>query len=176
MKRTLLLFLAFFSIYSAQAQSASIQNFIIKEHLLKNSKLAIIAADSLNIPDEGIEGTYSFTVSGFTQQLKFNEGVAVLPLPIEKSTFVYIKHKNELGTHSKLAYIYKKEGNLSPFVMSGWWLVAIPLILILLGFLFRKFIVFAIILFIVYIYFTYSNGMNIGTFFETFFDSLKNVF
>lgn len=176
MKRIISTLLTTLLVSFVYAQSASIQNFIIKEHLLKNSKLAIIAADSLNNPNEAIQGDYAFSVSGFSQTLKFNDGVAVLALPIEKSTFVYIKHTNDLGSHSKLAYIYKKENNLTPFVVSGWWLIAIPIILIVLSFLFRKFLIFAIIIFLCYVYFSYSNGISMGTFFETFFDSLKGLF
>ena len=53
------------------ARTTGINNFIVKESLLKNSKIAIIAADSLDKPLENINGTYTFSVSGFTQQLAF---------------------------------------------------------------------------------------------------------
>jgi hypothetical protein len=51
-----------------------INNFLVKESLLKNSKLAIIAADSLDNPIEKINGTYTFSVSGFTQSLTLMKG------------------------------------------------------------------------------------------------------
>lgn len=47
----LLLLLVVFS-GTAFAQKADINNFVVKESLLKNSKLAIIAADSLDNPLE----------------------------------------------------------------------------------------------------------------------------
>lgn len=102
MKRISLLFFLFLAYASAFAQNADINNFIVKESLLKNSKLAIIAADSLDHPIEKINGVYTFTVSGFTQSITFNDGVAVLPLQLERSAFVYLKHQNDTGTHSKL--------------------------------------------------------------------------
>ncbi|HEY0175580.1 MAG TPA: hypothetical protein VGC08_04320 [Pedobacter sp.] len=161
---------------SGFAQTADINNFIVKESLLKNSKLAIIATDSLERPIESINGTYTFTVSGFTQYLKFNDGVAILPLQLDKSSFVYIKHQNDEGTHSKLLYIYKKDGSLNPFTINSLWLIIFPAVLIFLAFAFRKLIIFVVIILLVFVYFNHSNGLNLSTFFETIFDGLKKVF
>lgn len=158
------------------AQKADINNFIVKESLLKNSKLAIIATDSLEQPIETINGLYTFTVSGFTQPVKFNDGVAILPMQLAKSAFVYIKHQNDNGTHSKLLYIYKKDGTLNPFTINSLWLVLFPLLIIFIAFAFRKLLIFAIIILLVFIYFNHSNGLNLSTFFETIFDSLKRLF
>jgi hypothetical protein len=171
----LLLLLSVFG-SSAFAQKADINNFIVKESLLKNSKLAIIAADSLDNPLEKINGNYTFTVSGFTQPLRFNDGVAILPLQLERSTFVYIKHQNETGTHSKLLYVYKKEGSLNPYTINSMWLIIFPAIIVFLAFAFRKFIIAAVVIMVIYIYFNHSNGLNLSTFFETIFDGLKAMF
>lgn len=148
---------------------------MVKESLLKNSKVAIIATDSLENPIENINGTYTFSVSGFTQQLTFHDGVSILPLPIDKSTFVYIKHENESGTHSKLLYIYKKANDLNPITISRAFFIIIPLIIVILVFAFKKFIYMGIILFLVFFFFSYSKGLNISTYFETIFDYLKNL-
>lgn len=171
----LLLLLSVFS-GTVFAQKADINNFIVKESLLKNSKLAIIAADSLDNPLEKINGVYTFTVSGFTQPLHFHDAVAILPLQLERSAFVYIKHQNEAGTHSKLLYVYKKEGTLSPYAINSMWLVIFPAIIVFLAFAFRKFIIAAVIILVIYIYFNHSNGLNLSTFFETIFDGLKRMF
>ncbi|MFC1226274.1 hypothetical protein ACFE6N_20895 [Pedobacter sp. BG31] len=175
MKRIVLLFLLCINGLFGFAQNASINNFLVKENLLKNSKLAIIAADSLNNPNENINGTYTFSVSGFTQVLKFNDGIAVLPLPIDKSTFVYIKHQNDAGTHSKLVYVYKKDTDLSPYTINSLWLFIIPILLIVMAFAFRKLIIFVVIVLLVFVYFNHSNGLNLSTFFESIFDGLKNL-
>lgn len=160
---------------AAFAQTSAIDNFLIKENLLKNNKLAIIAADSLNVPKEIINGTYTFSINGFTQQLRFHDGVAVLQLPIEKSTFVYIKHQNDKGTHSKLVYVYKKDNDLTPYAINSLWLFLIPIILVILAFAFRKLIIFAVIIFLAFVYFNHSSGLNLSTFFESIFDALKNL-
>lgn len=157
------------------AQNSNINNFIVKESLLKNSKLAIIAADSLDQPLESINGIYTFSVSGFSQEITFANGVAVLPLKISKSTFVYLKHENDTGTHSKLLYVFKKDGNLNPFTISRIFLIIIPLVIIILAFAFKKFIYIAVILLLIFMYFNHSNGLNISTFFETMIDYLKNL-
>ena len=157
------------------AQTADINNFLVKESLLKNSKLAIIAADSLEQPLEKINGIYTFSVSGFTQILTFNDGVAILPLQIDKSAFVYVKNQNDKGTHSKLLYVYKKDGNLNPFTISRIYLIIVPLFIIFLVFAFKKFIYIGIIILILFAIFSYSNGLNLSTFFETTFDYLRNL-
>jgi hypothetical protein len=170
-------FLLLFSISNnAFSQKLDINNFIVKESLLKNSKLAIIAADSLENPMEQINGIYTFTVSGFSQSLRFNDGVAIVPLQLERSAFVYIKHVNDNGTHSKLVYVYKKEGSLNPYTVNSMWLVIIPMIIVVIVFLFRKLLVLGIIIFLILLYFNHSSGLGIGTFFETIFDALKRLF
>lgn len=159
----------------SQSNVSGIDNFIVKEGLLKNSKLAIIAADSLERPLETINGTYTFSVSGFSQQLTFNDGVAILPLTIAKSTFAYLKHENDKGTHSKLLYIYKKNADLKPIEISQIFFIIIPLLILILSFAFKKFIYLAVIGVIAFFFFSSSNGLNISTYFETIFDYLKNL-
>lgn len=172
----LILLLVFCSARLAFAQKSDINNFIVKESLLKDSKLAIIAADSLEQPLPFINGLYTFSASGFSQPVTFHDGIAILPLAIDRSTFVYLKHENEHGTHSKLLYVYKKDGSLTPYTINALWLILFPAIIVLLAFAFRKFIIVAILILLVFIYFNHSNGLSIGTFFETLFDSLKNLF
>lgn len=174
MKYLYLVMLLFFA-NASFSQNANINNFIVKESLLKNSKLAIIAADSLNRPLETINGIYTFSVSGFSQEITFANGVAVLPLKISKSTFVYLKHENDNGTHSKLLYVFKKDGDLNPFTINRFLLIIIPLVIIFLAFAFKKFIYIAVILLLIFMYFNHSNGLNISTFFETAIDYLKNL-
>lgn len=176
MKQLILLFLLYTSAVGfAQESNSGIDNFLVKESLLKNSKIAIIAADSLENPIEAVNGSYNFSVSGFTQQLTFANGVAILPLPIDKSTFVYIKHENDKGTHSKLLYIYKSDSDLKPITISRIFFIIIPLFIIILSFAFKKFIYLAVILLVIFFYFSASKGLNVSTYFETIIDYLKNL-
>ncbi|MEO5910331.1 MAG: hypothetical protein ABIP95_05555 [Pelobium sp.] len=170
------LFLLMGTALFAQGSNQTINYFIVKENLLKNEKLAVIATDSLSNPNETINGTFSFSVNGFKQELTFNDGVAVCPLQIEKSAFVFIKHFNENGGHSNLYFIYKKDKDLYPYKINWYLLMLIPLGLILIGYMFRKLIGFLIFILIALIYFYYSKGLSIPTFFESIFDGIKNMF
>lgn len=180
-----LVFIAFFLIVankkvqaqeeSIQGQDVTINNFIVKENLLKNNKIAIIATDSLDIPMESLNGTFQFSINGFGQELKFNDGVAVMTQPINKSTFIYLRHENESGTHGKLYYVFQKGDSINPIKISWWVLVIIPLILILFAALFKKFIVVAIILLVGIFYYNSSQGLKITTFFDTIFDGIRNL-
>jgi hypothetical protein len=160
---------------SISGHNVAINNFMLKENLLKNNKIAIIATDSLNVPIESLSGTFQFSINGFDQELKFNNGVAVMAQPINKSTFIYLRHENESGTHGKLYYVIQKGDSINPIKISWWILVIIPLVLILLAALFKKFIAVAAILLIGIFYYNSSQGLKIPTFFETIFDGLKNL-
>lgn len=164
------------SLGQLHAQSVMINNFLVKEHLLKNSKLAIIAADSVDKPKETVNGTFLFTLNGFRQELKFNDGIAVAPQQIEKSSFVYLKHENEAGTHSKLYYVIKKGEDLNPLKINWMLLLLIPMVIIAVAAMFRKFIIFGIVLLAIIFFFNSSKGLGIPTFFETIVDGLKSAF
>jgi hypothetical protein len=183
--KSFLLFCSFLFLAALQAFSqpdtlpsnqVAINNFIVKENLLKNDKIAIIACDANEKPLEAVNGTFQFSVNGFKQTLRFNDGVAVSPQQIDKSTFIYLRHENETGTHGKLYYVIKKDQDLKPIQINWFLLVLIPLIIIILATMFRKFILIAAVVLIVIFIFNSSNGLKFGTFFETVFDGLKSVF
>jgi hypothetical protein len=157
-------------------QTVALNNFVIKENLLKNNKIAIIAADENEKPIETLNGTFQFSFNGFVQELKFNDGVAVASQPIDKSTFLYLRHKNESGTHGKLYYIYKKGDDLNPIKINWVLLLVIPLAIILIASMFRKFIIIGGIILIALLIFNSKNGLRLPTFFDTIFDGLKGLF
>lgn len=161
---------------TATMQRVALNNFVVKENLLKNNKIAIIAADENEKPIESLNGTFQFSINGFQQELKFNDGVAVAPQPIDKSTFLYLRHENEGGTHGKLYYIYKKDDTLSPFKVNWLVLILIPLAIIVIATLFRKFIIIGGIILVAFLIFNSKNGLGIPTFFDTVFDGLKGLF
>lgn len=171
-----ILFILFFQTVFGENSIQTINYFIVKENLLKNEKLAIIVSDSLNNPIETINGTFNFSVNGFKQELIFNNGVAVCPLQIEKSAFVFIKHVNELGSHSNLYFIYKRDQDLKPYKISWYLLLVIPIGFILIGYLFRRLIGFVILGLVLFSYFNYSKGLTIPTFFESIIDGVKKMF
>lgn len=157
-------------------QLVALNNFVVKENLLKNNKIAIIAADANEKPIESLNGTFQFSINGFQQELKFNDGVAVAPQQIDKSTFLYLRHENEAGTHGKLYYIYKKDDNLSPYKINWLVLILVPMGIVVLATLFRKFIIIGGIILVAFLIFNSKNGLGIPTFFDTVFDGLKGLF
>jgi len=156
-------------------QQIALNNFVVRENLLKNNKLAIIATDPEEKPIENLSGTFQFSINGFQQELKFNDGVAVAAQPIDKSTFLYIRHENESGTNGKLYYVIKKDNNLNPVKISWLILVLVPLGIIILATMFRKFIIIACVLLLLLFYFNSSQGLKLPTFFDTVVDGLRNL-
>lgn len=166
----------FASVGQPAASPVAINNYIIKENLLKNGKIAIIACDAEENPIETVNGTFVFSINGFKQTLRFNDGVAIAPQPIDQSTFIYLRHQNENGTHGKLYYVVKKENDLNPIKISWLMLVLIPLALIIIATMFRKFILFAALILIGLFIFNSSKGLDLSTFVETIYDGLKGLF
>jgi len=159
----------------AQKHSNQIDHFIVKENLLKNDKLAIIATDSLENPLESINGTFQFSINGFNHPLEFRDGVAITPNKVEKSTFAFIKHLNESGSHGQLFYIVKKDSGLNPIKISWILLLIIPAVFVLIVMMFKKFLTFAIIALLVFLYFNYKQGLDLTTFFETLVHGIKGL-
>lgn len=171
---SLLLFLLVFSF--AKATEIHISQFILKENPFAKDEVAVVAADSAGVTQEKINGLFDFTINGFKEALHFENGIAFYHHKLEKSSFLFLKHRDDAGSHSRLYYIYKHDAKLDPYSISWKLLVAIPLILILVGYLFKRFIIIAIVIFCIFSYFNYHGGMSLGTFFETILDGLKHVF
>lgn len=176
---SILLFLITGSAYSqnpsADAEAIALNNFIVQGSAFKGNQVIIIAVNAEEKPLEVLNGTFNFSINGFEQELKFTDGVAVIPQPISKSTFLYVRHENESGTQGKLYYLISKYEAINPIKISWLILVVVPAIIILLAMMFRKFIIIAGILLLLMFYFNSSKGLNIPTFLDTVFDGLKNM-
>ena len=170
-----ILFLLLLIPFWAGAQQQNIQDFVVKENLSKNGKLAIVALDSVGNTNETINGNYMVTINGFTQALQFHDGVAVANQKIESSTFVFFNHKNQEKSKGRLFYIYKTDKGLSPFAISGLMFLIIPAIVLGIAYMFKKVIMTAIALAIVFFLFNHSQGLDISKIFESIFSSLKNL-
>ncbi|WP_245586316.1 hypothetical protein [Olivibacter sitiensis] len=158
----------------AQDIKRDITNVIVKENLIKNNKLAIIACDSNDTPLEHVNGTYSFVINGFKQSLVFHDGVAISPQEIDKSLFVLLKHENTHGAFSKLYYVYKGADSLKPIKISWMFLLLIPVVLIIIASLYKRLLIIAVIALIALGYFGYSKGLELWSVLETIFQGLKN--
>ena len=175
-KLALIIGVFFFSNLFAYADAVTINHFVVKENPFAQNEIAIVATDTANHILENVKGNFAFSVNGFDESLKFDKGTAFYRHKLDKSTFLYIKHENENGTHAILYYVYKASDKLIPIHISWLVLLIIPVTLIVLGYLFKKFIIFAAIIFVIFIFFNYHNHLGIGTFFESIVDGLKSLF
>lgn len=177
MRNYFLLLFLILSTASAHAQSTfqQIDNFIIKENLTSNGKVAIIAVDSADVALDFINGTFKFTINGFEQSLAFHDGVAVPSHAIESSTFVYFKHKNQEKTTGKLYFLYKKDYKITPVKINGLLLLIIPALILLIAYAAKRLLMTVIILGIIYAYFSYSKGLSLTQILESAFQVLKNL-
>ncbi|RYD94015.1 MAG: hypothetical protein EOP54_18250 [Sphingobacteriales bacterium] len=176
MKKLILLLSLFALTIPAFADTVAIDHFTIVENPFAQNEVAVQAVDSLQRMREDVNGIFTFTMNGFQETLQFDKGTAFYRKKIDKSTFLYAKHINDNGTHSILYYIYKNGDKLKPWHISWVLLLAIPCGLILLAYMFKRFIIIAVIIFIIFFYFNHSNGLSIGRFFESIVDGLKGMF
>jgi len=176
MKKWLILLTVLSGTLSAFADPVLIKNFTIKENPFAKDELAVVATDTAGVIQEGVNGTFKFSINGFDEDLDFKNGTAFYRRKLDKSSFIYVKHTNDAGSSSTLYYVYRQQNKLSPIRISWIILIAIPCMLILLGYLFRKFIIIAVILFCVFLYFNHSSGLSIPTFFETVIDGIRHIF
>ena len=152
-----------------------IDHFIVKENLIKNGKLAVIATDADENPTDSISGTYQFVINGFNQELEFNEGVAITPNAIEASAFVFLKHRNQQGSHGRLYYVLKNDNGLNPIAINWYYLILIPAVVLLIAYLFKRLMVLAIVVLVGFFIYNYSKGLDLENIFETITHGIKGL-
>lgn len=177
MKKTLFTCLVvMFTCAASFADTISIKQFVVKENPFAKDEIAIVAVDTAKNIQENVNGVFTFTVNGFVEQLTFDKGTAFYRHKLEKSSFIFARHKNDEGTSSMLYYVYRHDSKLTPVKISWVLLIAIPLGLVFLGYLFKRFIIIALVIFCIFLYFNYHNGLSIPTFFQSVIDGLKGMF
>jgi len=177
MKKIFLVVLLLLAVRGASfADTVNVDHFMVKENPFAESEVAIVAVDTLDNIREDVSGLFSFTINGFQEEMRFEKGTAFYHHKLDKSSFFYVKHVNDNGTHAKLYYIYKQDGKLRPITVSWALLLGIPLALVLLGYLFKRFIAIILIVFCIFLFFNYQNGLSIATFFESIVNGLRGLF
>lgn len=158
------------------AENVAITNFMAKSNPFAVDEIAIVATDTAKNIDERVSGNFIFTINGFEDTLKFDKGTAFYHHKIQKSSFIYAKHRNDEGTYGMLYYVYKHGHDLTLLHISWMLLLIIPVGLVIIAYVFKRFIIFAVIIFCIFLYFNYHNGLSIPTFFESIFDGLRHLF
>jgi len=157
-------------------QYQRIENFIVKENLTANGKIALIAVDSLENVNEHINGTFKFSINSFEQSLTFHDGVAVPSHPIDGSTFALFKHKNQHNSISKLYFLYKTDKEIIPVKINGLLLLIIPGIILLIAYMFKRFLTAFVILALIYVYFSSTKGLSLVQILENTYHTIKAFF
>jgi len=60
----------------ALADTVTIKHFEIKENPFAKDEIAIVATDTAHNILENVNGKFTFSVNGFTEQLRFEKGTA----------------------------------------------------------------------------------------------------
>lgn len=170
-------FLCAFACTFLNAQSPfgqGIRDFVIKEHLSQNGKLAIIATDSAGMAEEHINGTFKFVINGFDHDLRFHDGVGVAPNAINASAFVFIKHANHFGSNGKLFYVVKNDRGLKPIFINWYYLIIIPLLIIVIGYVFKRLLIVAVIALVGLFVYNYSKGLDLQNLIETIVHGVRD--
>lgn len=170
----LLLWASLPNFVAAQQSQPSILDVVVKENLIKNNKLAIIACDSNERPIELVNGTYPFVINGFKQSLVFHDGVAISPQEIDKSTFVLLKYEGEKTSFNKLYYVYKSNDGIKPLKISWIFLLIVPVLIIIIASVYKRLIFLAVIALLALGYFGYSKGLELWSVIETIFQGIKS--
>ncbi len=158
------------------AKPIAINHFVIRANPFAKDEVAIVATDSLSNIQENVNGTFSFTVNGFADTLHFDKGTAFYRHKIDHSMFLFARHENDSGTHSILYYIYKSDDTLNPYHISWVLLLAIPCGLFLLAYMFKRFIIIAVVILVLLMVFNFHSGLSLSAFLQSILDGLKGMF
>ncbi|HLR00158.1 MAG TPA: hypothetical protein VK102_07250 [Sphingobacterium sp.] len=170
---SLLIYLTLFSVDITAAQD--IRNFEVKEYITGNGTLAILALDSLKEADDKPNGTFRFIINGFENDLDFRDGVALFPQTLSTSTFVFLKHNPDGQEIGKYYYIMKKGKSVKTLELNGITLLLVPLFILFVAYIFKRFLLVFVLLGIVFLYFYFSQGLDVGPFMDNIFFSLKKL-
>ncbi len=139
-----------------------ITDFDLRSDYPAKQNILLVAAAKEEKFTSKLNGTYSFTINGYVEQLKFKEGVATIPVDFTNTSLFYIKHANKKGEEIQKLYYAKKNSNeVTFFYIPLWALLIIPLIIIVTIAIIRKLVVLGVLA--LFIGFLLINGLNIST-------------
>ena len=139
-----------------------IHDFKLSPALFENNSIHIKALNEAGDEDILVNGRYTFSVNGFEKHLLFLGGSAEYPDNLTSSTFLYMKCGPVDRPVSRLFYVYRTAAGLAPFKISLFWLLVIPIILILGSFVFKRLIILAFI--IIVLFFLFNKGLSVKSY------------
>lgn len=145
-----LLMLPSLSLAGKQAINESIADFHLE---LNEHNQVIIKALKQVAPDSPLNLAHSFAINGMPIVFNFKAGVAVLPAHLGKLSLLYIGPMQQpVNTiAAKMYFLFDLFGKKQLIQTPLWLIVCIPIGLIVLGFLVRKLLVYALIIGLIYL-------------------------
>ncbi len=166
----LVLCFLFYLIPAAAFGKTPIADFKLAPALFENNSIHIRALDSAGNEDLTVNGRYRFTVNGFEKRLLFIGGNAEYPDNLKGSTFLYMKYEGlKAGTDAadevvktvpRLFFVYRSDAGLVPVQISLFWLLAIPVLLLVISFIFKRLLILAIL--IIVLFFVFNKGLPVS--------------
>ncbi len=151
-----------------RSSKKNIYQLEIKSRFLDKSNLTIIAKDSIGREENGINGIYPIEINGFEYRLFFIFGKASFPGKLRNSTLVSLKALDETVTQPSFYLLIRWPTGIYPQKVSVFWLIGIPLVILILCFLFRKLIlVFGVVLIL---FFIFNKGVDPIHLFHSIYD------
>ncbi len=138
--------------------------------LVQADELEIHALTKEGKIDVDIEGNYKFVINGYIEKLDFKNGKAILPGKIVENSILFIKHEQKADTIQHLFYSISDWVIPIPF----WILWVIPLLIIVIVFIVKRFIYLFLILLV--LMFFIGQGLNLRDYFSIILDSIKGLF
>ena len=130
----------------------------VKSTLFDNSKLTLVALDSLGNEDPSVNGAYPIEINGFEQSLIFVLGRSTFPGNLKNSAFISLKPVSITGSKPSFYLLIQWGGGVYPQNIHVSWLILIPLAMMVLGYIFRKLILFLVVL--VILFFFFNKGLD----------------
>lgn len=165
-----------FLTFTFSSKANAIHDFEVKEYITNDGTLAIVVLDSAKQVDKTVEGTFRFIINGFDHSLSFQQGVAVFPQALSNSSFVFFKHQSngneEVG---KYYYIIMSDTGLKTVELNGLTLLLVPVVILFIAYVFRRFMFVFVLLALVFLYFYFVKGLEFGPFIDHMFFSLKKL-
>ncbi len=137
MKKYLFSLFILFSTANLFANEKSIKDFKL---VTENNQLNIRILDEEGKVQKDINENILFVFNGFEVLLRFSNGEAVYPPKLKESTLTFIK----VNGISKIYVLFLKDSFSRAYEIPRWWLFLIPILVLILCFLFRKLLYVAI--------------------------------
>lgn len=162
--------------FSENKTNKEANNFTIVDFKLEmdenSNGLVVYTLDSNAHIDSTISGVFPFEINQIIQNLQFSNGRAVYPNAIKSKQFLFLQKDNPNA--SKFYYVIHGEIFHKIIQIPLWLLWFIPLIMLILAYLFRKIII--LIFLLLFFGFFYFGGMDFSAMMNVLKEGFMSIF